>query len=132
MCYLACNRHGDSGMMELPVCRWRGAETVEGFWECFSPKLRHGPNGVKGELCFGCYLVDHEPGQKSEPIKQRPSCVYLKEDSGERRECRGCTGTVQLKIMVCAVHGRCTLAKKIDEGIACCKSCADYRAVACA
>ncbi len=48
-------------MIELPICRWRGNRTIEGHVECFSPKLRHGPNGVREELCLGCYLCNHEP-----------------------------------------------------------------------
>ena len=31
-----------------------------------------------------------------------------------------------VKVYECALHGQCTLARKID-GIACCAGCADYR-----
>lgn len=114
-------------MIDLPVCRWRGAETVEGFWECSSPKLRHGPDGVNGELCLDCYLCDHELGKQSEPAEQRLPCIHLGGDTGERLECGGCKGSVKIKILVCAVHGRCTLARQAGDGIACCKMCADYQ-----
>ena len=48
-------------MLKLPLCRWRGNPTIAGHHWCSSPKLRHPPQGVRDELCAGCYLRDHEP-----------------------------------------------------------------------
>lgn len=114
-------------MIELPTCRWRGEETIEGYHECSSPKLHHGPNGVRDELCLGCYLRDHEPEQYVPPPKKYSACINLGELTGERRQCPSCNGNVEVKLMTCSVYGSCTIGKKID-GIACCQGCPDYAA----
>ena len=98
-----------------------------GHHKCTSTKLHHGPNGVRDELCFDCYLRDHEVEEEAEPAKKSQPCTHLGGDTGERTECRSCAGTVRIKIMTCAVHGRCTVAKQLGDGTACCKACADYR-----
>lgn len=113
-------------MIELPTCRWREEKTVEGFHRCSSLKLSHGPNGVQDELCFNCYLRDHEPsGVIEQPVVKRTVCINLGEATGDRRECGSCRGTVLIKLMSCSVHGECTTYKKLD-GVACCQGCVDY------
>lgn len=56
---LASNHHVEPSMIELPLCRWRRELTVEGHHKCRSPKLVHGPNGVRDELCVTCHLCNH-------------------------------------------------------------------------
>jgi len=52
-------------------------------------------------------------------------CKHLGDAVGTTVDCAGCTGTVKLKLYACAIHGECTLGKKLD-GIACCAQCPDY------
>jgi hypothetical protein len=57
-------------------------------------------------------------------------CLHLGGDTGERVLCPSCRGKVELKTFTCAVHGRCTQAKKV-EGVACCTApglCPDWTA----
>lgn len=63
-----------------------------------------------------------QPFRKS---TQRPKCVHLGDATGERRQCPTCTGKVEIKLLACAVHDRCTTHKAID-GVACCATCKDY------
>ncbi len=114
-------------MITLPICRWREEETIEGYHRCSSTKLQHGPNGVQDELCLDCYLCDHPPSDPNAPLPPKPHgvCVHLGEATGERRECSGCFGRVEIKLMVCAVHTKCTTYKQLD-GVACCRGCDDY------
>ncbi len=46
---------------DLPLCRWRGDALADGRWQCSSPKLVVGPDGVPGDFCAGCYCCDHAP-----------------------------------------------------------------------
>lgn len=67
----------------------------------------------------------------SEITKERPAtasdsqpCIHRGEENG-RIECPSCSGMVQVKTFDCAVHGSCTLGKRLDE-MACCVGCGDY------
>jgi hypothetical protein len=43
-----------------------------------------------------------------------------------REDCTGCKGKrTQIKIFDCAVHGECSIGKKLD-GVACCAGCKDF------
>ena len=48
-------------MIELPVCRWRGAETRPGRVRCDSAKVHAPAAGVPVELCARCSLANHDP-----------------------------------------------------------------------
>jgi hypothetical protein len=61
------------------------------------------------------------------PVKARGLCAHLGADTGERRVCGPCGGRVELKVLACAVHSRCTVAKAV-AGVACCSTCPDYLA----
>jgi hypothetical protein len=42
--------------------------------------------------------------------------------------CSSCGGSWQIKVFACAIHGECTLGKRLD-GLACCSECQDYAPV---
>jgi hypothetical protein len=66
------------------------------------------------------------PGREAKTASPRPKCNRRGEPTGEKVQCRTCSGRVELKLFSCSVHGRCTLGKSVP-GIACCKGCEDYR-----
>lgn len=35
--------------------------------------------------------------------------------------------TVSVKLFACRVHGQCSIAKQLPDGVACCKKCPDYK-----
>jgi hypothetical protein len=47
------------------------------------------------------------------------ACIHLGGQTGERVECKTCTGRVELKLFECEIYGKCTLEKSVD-GIASC------------
>lgn len=55
------------------------------------------------------------------------ACIHRGEASGTR-ECATCQGSVKIKLFACALHGVCTLGKRIDM-LACCAQCGDYEAL---
>lgn len=85
--------------------------------------------------CRLCYLFHTDPrynelwggaglaGTSPPPA----SCVHLGEPTGERQVCKPCGGNVEIKLLACAVHQSCTLAKKL-AGVACCVGCPDRQA----
>lgn len=54
----------------------------------------------------------------------RAKCAHLGAPTGATVPCASCRGRVELKVFACGVHGRCTLAKRV-EGVACCTGCVD-------
>jgi hypothetical protein len=59
-------------------------------------------------------------------------CVHLGEPTGRTVGCETCTGNISLKVLACAVHGECTVGKRVD-GVACCSDrkagrCPDFAA----
>jgi len=61
------------------------------------------------------------------PPPPRAPCAHLG-DAISTEVCDSCQGLVRIKTFACAIHGRCTLGKKL-EGIACCGNgtCEDYQ-----
>lgn len=51
-------------------------------------------------------------------------CRHLGEQAGEV-QCGKCGNGVRLKMYACAVHGKCTLGKKLD-GVMCCATCPQW------
>jgi len=47
-------------------------------------------------------------------------CAHLGGETGERVGCPTCKGRVQIKLMACAVHGKCTVGKALP-GVASCR-----------
>ncbi len=75
-------------------------------------------------------IVSREQARR-QPVAMLPSppkaaCVNLGMPTGEMRTCETCKGKVALKVFRCAIHGTCTVGKKVD-GLACCANCGDYR-----
>jgi hypothetical protein len=116
-------------MQDLPLCRWRDEELSPGRYACRSPKLIVGPVGVEASLCSVCYCRDHEPVAAVSVVASRAPlpCVHLGGDSGERRQCRTCSGHVEIKLRACAKYGACTPHGFLDD-VACCQGCPDYDA----
>jgi hypothetical protein len=89
-----------------------------------------------GPLCEACLLrraraelaamAGRAPPAAEPPSPvRRKTCRHLGQATGEEIGCGTCPGSVRIKILACAVFGKCTLAKKL-EGIACCQGCAKY------
>lgn len=51
-------------------------------------------------------------------------CPHLGDDTRERVPCRSCGGSVELKVLSCSLHGKCTVSRPVD-GIQCCATCPD-------
>jgi hypothetical protein len=60
----------------------------------------------------------------TKPPAPRDACIHLGDKVGTH-ECETCQGSVKIKLYACALHGTCTLGKKLPE-IACCAQCGDY------
>ena len=58
--------------------------------------------------------------------KKAPPCIHLGDKTGTR-ECETCQGSVKIKLYACALHGTCTLGKRIDM-LPVCSQCGDYAA----
>jgi hypothetical protein len=62
-------------------------------------------------------------------IPPRPgACLYMGEFTGDVVECQTCSGSVKLKVFNCAVHGRCTVGRRV-AGTQCCANCLDRKVV---
>ncbi len=59
---------------------------------------------------------------KVETVK---ACIHLGESTGERADCSTCPARVHLPIMACGVHGKCTVAKAVDD-VQCCATCRSF------
>jgi len=55
----------------------------------------------------------------------KPPCIHLGAPTGEMKQCKSCSGTVNLKLLACSMHGTCTPGKKVD-GVRFCGECSDY------
>lgn len=53
-----------------------------------------------------------------------PPCPYLGGPTGEKVKCPTCSGSVELKVLACAKHGKCTPTRKANA-LACCVGCSD-------
>jgi hypothetical protein len=80
------------------------------------------PSGVCPADCRWCRDGVPVRVRKVAKAKSLPLCPLLGEDTGERVECKACGGNVQLKVMACPVHGKCTVGKAVG-GVACCATC---------
>ncbi len=118
--------------MDFLPCIWAGPERGA-TRQCKSQKMAVRGAMVKAATCAGCSLRNHPPLEPKQ-AKARPTaakhplpCIHLGEPIGETVECQSCNGTVKLKLFACAVHGKCTTAKKVDA-YAACPGCKDYSA----
>lgn len=93
------------------------------------------PGGARVLVSLGSLTRDELRALKSRgglpaaPAEAAPPepCVHLGQATGDVADCPSCGGRVRLKVMACAVYGRCTPTRQVD-GLACCLTCPDYRA----
>ena len=126
-------------MIALPTCRHRGEETDPAGWcACDSTKLlkfaKKSKPSVPVEFCLKCPYVDHE--YQAEPPRGRIElaprqdrslpCIHRGQLTGERIDCKTCSGHVSLLVLACKIHGSCTMAKAVPDK-ACCAVCGDYQ-----
>lgn len=98
-------------------CNW--SRSGEGQWTC-----------LHCDIPFSTKILRYSPPPprncRAKLVKKSPIfCHHLGPSLGTE-QCQSCQGTVRIKVFACAVHGKCTLAKKLD-GIACCAGCGDYQ-----
>lgn len=84
--------------------RWEECRSKPGYFEMFLQDIERANK------------LTHEP-------RDPAACIHRGESTGTQ-ECPTCSGTVKLKVFTCAIHGECTIQKRI-EGVACCP-CDDY------
>jgi hypothetical protein len=73
-------------------------------------------------------LIPPSPVSSPQPVPKTARnlpCVALREATGELVQCPTCSGTVNLKVYSCEIHGSCTLGKKVEK-YPCCVQCPDY------
>lgn len=116
--------------MNLPTCRWRGDQYGDGKYPCRCPKFVHAPNNTTtAEICANqCPYVDCEAPEPVKPAPRVDTCCHIGEEL-RLENCPSCCGTVRLKVFGCAIHGECTISKKVGSIMCCTKptTCADYR-----
>lgn len=105
--------------MELPACRWRGAELSPGWWACASPRMVVAPVGVPRWLCLRCHVCDHEPGRGQAP------CRHL----GEIVEWANCTCGPGHVRDCSRLDGPCTVGPN-NGAVPSCVSCNLYETAA--
>jgi hypothetical protein len=132
----------------MKECDWQQIEGQPGhFWCPECKRLYGGPKGQRREklLCERLAMrVCVLPGEERETPRQLPPRIAALARAKHRpkrgpcehrgdllgyQECETCRGTTKIKLFACALHGQCTLGRKL-EGIACCApgQCGDYLA----
>ena len=81
-----------------------------------------------GKECRAASPTDIKSSRCRKGVRKPYSPCQHRGDSTRQQECDTCAGKTRIKIFACAIHGECTLAKKLD-GIACCAGCKDYAAL---
>src|SRR5262245_59383364 len=79
-------------------------------------------------------LPRQAPDDAARPVSAEPMrstmrlpCVHLGKGTGETGTCSTCGGEKQEKVHACAVHGKCTIVRKVrDAAVVCCAFCPDY------
>jgi hypothetical protein len=59
------------------------------------------------------------------PTATGASCVHRADDATRTETCPTCSGTVALKVFPCAVHGECTITRRVAGVAGCCATCTD-------
>jgi hypothetical protein len=106
------------------TCEWKPlvmhGQEIQGVSRCV--RCRRFVNHKIGELPN--VVIKCGGGRKVVSSQAKSPCRHL----GEQRrlqECDSCKGPVQIKVLECAIHGECTIGKKL-ESIACCGTCDNY------
>jgi hypothetical protein len=90
---------------------------------------------AKGRRKVKCVRCGRVAGPTSDPperivarCKATPTpspCSHLGAET-RQQPCDSCNGgKTRIKIFACAIHGECTIGKRLD-GLACCSGCGDY------
>lgn len=58
----------------------------------------------------------------------RVPCIH-KGDQIDSVPCKSCVGNVNVKVFACAVHGRCTVARRVHRDTPVCANCRDHKPV---
>lgn len=91
-------------------------------------------DGKKLHRCSRCNVEVRVRTDNSQKIYLRCGMSVRKTNSGRckhlgdelrRQECPSCKGTVQVKVMGCAMFGECTIGKDLP-GIECCAACSRH------
>lgn len=69
-------------------------------------------------------VTGHAGARAASAVAIAEPCPHFGAPTGETRQCQSCRGKVTLTVFACAVHGGCTVAKKVD-GLGCCRGCPD-------
>jgi hypothetical protein len=77
-------------------------------------------HAVPGAYCRLCATL---PQLAAAP---RGPCAHLGTETGERVLCPSCTGKVEVKVLNCAAHGRCTVGRQAG-GLSCCATCPNHK-----
>ena len=106
--------------MKLNPCQKGAGKTPCGKVE--GPSAPWGPDN-----CYLCWRWPQKLAGATRPplslpvvIPPRTPCLHLGKEIG-RTPCLSCTGTVDVKVFACDVHGRTTLSKPVPD-IACCET----------
>ena len=77
------------------------------------------------------YKNAHLIGLADSPPPPKAACAHLGPMT-RTQMCKACRGTVRIKVLVCEIHGECTMRKQADGVAGRCSGCADYTAAAAA
>jgi hypothetical protein len=116
-------------MKDLPECHWRKEIRTPRLCLCACPAIRvpKPENLVSLNYCrLQCRFVDKPEAECPTPAPAKPRtkpCKHLG-DSVRTELCPTCNGKVKVKVLECAIHGECTIAKPM--GLACCLTCPAY------
>lgn len=100
----------------MTYCVWNADAYETGIYTCQNCSQRHVKIPPSQRAHYPKRLCKEPPGR----------CHHLGAEI-RREDCTGCKGKrTQIKVFACAVHGECTLGKKLD-GLACCAGCKDYQ-----
>lgn len=66
-------------------------------------------------------VIDKAPAFRIRKQAKDPAvCIHLGEPTGAVVLCKSCKGSVKIKTFACAVHGTCTLSKRVADVPGCC------------
>jgi hypothetical protein len=70
-------------------------------------------------------MPDYQPPSQSVRQRRLADCKHLSKPTGEKVECKTCRGKVELLVIGCTVHGKCTPGRMVP-GVVCCRFCQEF------